>query len=73
MSKVTRYVKESYSELVTKVTWPSWEDLQSSTVIVGVASMVIALLVFAMDFVFGIRGTEDSVWRGVLGFFYELF
>jgi preprotein translocase subunit SecE len=73
MSKITNYVQESYSELVNKVTWPSTADLQSSTVIVAVASLVISLVIFAMDFIFGIRGTEDALWRGVLGFFYELF
>lgn len=73
MSKITNYVQESYSELVNKVTWPSWTDLQSSTVIVAVASLVISLVIFAMDFVFGIRGAEDALWRGILGFFYELF
>ena len=73
MSKITNYVQESYSELVNKVTWPSWSDLQSSTVIVAVASLLISLTIFAMDFVFGIRGGDDSLWRGILGFFYALF
>ena len=73
MSKITNYVQESYAELVNKVTWPSSSDLQSSTVIVAVASLLISLTIFGMDFVFGIRGSEDSLWRGILGFFYSLF
>jgi preprotein translocase subunit SecE len=49
MDKIKLYIKESYYELVNKVTWPSWEELQSSTVLVLVASIIIALVVFAMD------------------------
>ena len=32
------YVKESYNELVHKVTWPTFAQLQNSTVVVMVAS-----------------------------------
>ena len=51
MSKVTAYIKESYIELVEKVSWPSREDLQSSVIVVMVATLIIGLVVFAMDFV----------------------
>jgi preprotein translocase subunit SecE len=47
------YFKESYTELVHKVTWPTWADLQNSAVLVMVASLIIALIVAGMDFVFG--------------------
>ncbi len=43
------YLKEAYTELVEKVTWPSWSDLQSSAIIVMIASFIIALLVYIMD------------------------
>ncbi|MDX9810791.1 MAG: preprotein translocase subunit SecE [Bacteroidales bacterium] len=46
------YFKESYTELVHKVTWPTWSELQNSGVLVLVATLIIALLVSAMDFVF---------------------
>jgi len=49
VNKVTNYFKESYKELMEKVTWPSWSDLQQSTVIVLVATMLITLLVGVMD------------------------
>ena len=42
-------IKESYYELVNKVSWPSWPSLQSSTILVLVASLIIAFLVFLMD------------------------
>jgi preprotein translocase subunit SecE len=47
-----RYIKESYNELVHKVTWPTFPSLQSSAVLVMVASLIFALIIFAMDFVF---------------------
>ena len=42
MSKFGEYVKTSYDELVHKVSWPSFKELQSSAVVVAVASLVIA-------------------------------
>jgi preprotein translocase subunit SecE len=72
MSKIVNYVEESYQELVTKVSWPSWAELQNSTMIVSVASAMIAIMIFLMDFVLGING-GNSAWKGLLGFFYELF
>ena len=46
------YVKESYNELVNKVTWPTFSQLQSSTVVVMVASVIFAVVVLAMDLTF---------------------
>ena len=49
MAKVVQFVKESYEEMTQKVTWPTWGDLQSSAMLVLVASLVIAIVIFAMD------------------------
>ena len=46
------YVKESYNELVQKVSWPSFPQLQSSTVVVMVASAIFAIVVLLMDISF---------------------
>jgi len=73
MANIKTYVEESYNELVNKVSWPTWAELQNSTSIVAIASVIIALMIFVMDFAFGINGGDDTVWKGVLGFFYELF
>jgi preprotein translocase subunit SecE len=62
---------ETYNELMHNVTWPTWKELQSSSILVLVASAIIALLVFLMDYVFGIN-SDDSIWKGVLGFVYQL-
>jgi len=47
--KVTNYFKESYDELVHKVSWPNKSELASSAIVVLIASIIIALIVFAMD------------------------
>ncbi len=52
MSKFTNYLKESYAELTHKVTWPTWDKLQNSAVVVMVASVILAIIIFAMDFTF---------------------
>ena len=51
MNKITTYFKESYKELMEKVTWPTWTQLQQSTMIVIVATVVITALISGMDFV----------------------
>jgi preprotein translocase subunit SecE len=63
MSKVQAYFRDSYRELMEKVSWPSWQQLQQSTMIVLVATLVITGVVAVMDF------TSSSV----LKFVYSLF
>ncbi|MBK6938252.1 MAG: preprotein translocase subunit SecE [Chitinophagaceae bacterium] len=53
MNKIATYFKESYKELTEKVSWPTWPQLQQSTMIVLVATLVITFVVMAMDFVAG--------------------
>ncbi len=50
--KVANYCKESYDELVHKVSWPTRSELSSSAVVVLTASLLIALVVFLMDSAF---------------------
>ena len=52
LKKVVNYCKESYDELVHKVTWPSYKELTNTAVIVLSASVVIALVVFVIDTAF---------------------
>jgi preprotein translocase subunit SecE len=49
MNKVSTYFRESWKELVEKVTWPTWNELQQSTVIVLGATLVITAIVSLMD------------------------
>jgi len=61
--KLKLYIQEAYEELVHKVTWPTWKELQSSALIVMVASLIISLVVFVMDLSF----------RNIMEFIYGLF
>jgi len=63
MTKKESYIKSSYDELVKKVSWPSWSELQNSTIVVAIASIIIALIIYAMD----------SVFSNVLNVFYSFF
>jgi len=49
MNKIINYIREAIVELSTKVTWPKYAELQSSTVLVLVASIIFALVIFGMD------------------------
>ncbi|MFC2104722.1 preprotein translocase subunit SecE [Bacteroidota bacterium] len=50
--KIKLYFQEAFNELIHKVSWPSWSDLQSSALVVMVASLIIALIIFVMDYSF---------------------
>jgi preprotein translocase subunit SecE len=52
VKRIIGYLRESYNELVHKVTWPTWKELQNSALVVMVASLIFALIVFAMDTTF---------------------
>jgi preprotein translocase subunit SecE len=62
-NKFVAYLQESYDELMHKVSWPTWSELQGSAIVVSIASLIIALVVFLMD----------EVFRNVLVQFYKLF
>ena len=52
MKKVIRYFKESYSELVHKVSWTPVNELQSLAITLMVAPLIFAVVVLAMDLSF---------------------
>ena len=64
LMKLTNYFTEAYTELVQKVSWPTWSELRGSAVVVLVASLIIALLIFGIDVTF--RGFMKVVYS----FFY---
>jgi preprotein translocase subunit SecE len=61
MKKIREYIKECWEELLHKVSWPTWEELQSSTVIVMVAMVIIAFIIFVMD----------GGFQMIMNFFYK--
>ena len=62
--KLKAYIQDAYDELVHKVTWPTWKELQSSALVVMVASFIISLLIFVMDFSF------ENIMEFIYGLFY---
>lgn len=56
MESLKLYVRESYNELVNKVTWPNLPTLQQTTVVVIVGSIIFSLIIFVMD----------GVWKNFL-------
>lgn len=52
MKKVIAYIKDSYNELVHKVSWPTKSELSNSAVVVMFASLIIAVLIGVIDFGF---------------------
>ncbi|MBN1463446.1 MAG: preprotein translocase subunit SecE [Paludibacteraceae bacterium] len=61
--KLKLYIQDVYKELTEKVAWPTWAELQNSAVVVMIASLIIALVVFAMDFSF----------ENIMNFVYSIF
>ncbi len=49
MNKLKAFFQESYVEMRHKVSWPKYSDLQSSSVLVLVASLIFALLIGVID------------------------
>ncbi|MEZ0483070.1 preprotein translocase subunit SecE [Fibrella aquatica] len=52
MEKVTTFLKHSWEEVQHNVTWPKFSDLQASSSLVLIASLIFALLVGLIDYVF---------------------
>ena len=61
--KLKKFIVESVDELRNKVTWPKFSELQSSSVLVLVASLIFAIIIGAIDFVFD----------NIMGWFYNEF
>jgi len=53
MKGIRKYVLESWDELINKVTWPAWNQLQGSSILVLVATFLIAGIIYLMDSAFG--------------------
>ena len=59
------YIKDSYKELVEKVSWPSFSSLQSSAMLVMIASLIFAVIVLVMDRTF--EGSMDGIYGFLRG------
>ncbi|WP_207508071.1 preprotein translocase subunit SecE [Telluribacter humicola] len=63
MEKFTAFFKSSWEEITQHVTWPPFNELQSNTTLVLVGSLIFALVVGVMDFIF----------ENALNLFYQSF
>ncbi|HUH34685.1 MAG TPA: preprotein translocase subunit SecE [Moheibacter sp.] len=51
--KLKEYIKDSFYEFKDHVTWPAWASLQQDTIIVAIATVILALFLYAVDSLFG--------------------
>ena len=63
MLKIKIYIQDVYNELIHKVSWPTWTDLQSSAIVVGIASLIIAFIIYLMD----------TTFSNLMDFIYSMF
>ncbi|MFN0187566.1 MAG: preprotein translocase subunit SecE [Bacteroidia bacterium] len=63
MQKISAYIQDSYNELMNKVSWPTWAELQSSAIVVLVATLIFGCVIFLID----------AVFQGTLNVIYNLF
>lgn len=63
MEKIRAYIQDSYNELMNKVSWPTWNELQSSAIVVLVATLVFGMVIFLID----------AIFSGTLNVIYNLF
>jgi preprotein translocase subunit SecE len=63
MQRIRAYMQDSYNELMNKVSWPTWNELQSSSLVVLVATLLFGIVIFFIDMLF----------QGSLNLMYNLF
>ncbi|MDO5970953.1 preprotein translocase subunit SecE [Flavivirga aquimarina] len=62
MAGIVNYVKESFEELKNNVSWPTWSEAQSLTVLVAVFSILFSLAIWGVD----------TVFSKVVSYYFEL-
>lgn len=63
MNKFKAYIDDAYNELMHKVSWPTWSELQGSAMVVLVATLIFGIVIFLID----------AVFQGSLNLIYNLF
>ncbi|CAN5547120.1 preprotein translocase subunit SecE [soil metagenome] len=63
MQKIRAYVQDSYNELMHKVSWPTWSELQGSAIVVLVATLIFGVVIFLID----------ALFQGSLHLVYNMF
>ena len=62
MAGFVNYIKESFNELKTNVSWPTWAEAQNLTVLVAVFSIIFSLAIWGVD----------TVFSKVIGYYFDL-
>ncbi len=63
MRKFIAYLKDVYNEMIHKVTWPSFDELQMQALVVLVATVILAIVILVIDVSF----------KGLMNLIYSLF
>ncbi|MCF0235638.1 MAG: preprotein translocase subunit SecE [Bacteroidaceae bacterium] len=61
MNRIIQYCKDSYTELAHNTTWPTRQELSHNAIVVLIASILIALMVFM----------EDKLFEWIMNFVYQ--
>jgi preprotein translocase subunit SecE len=61
MAGIINYIKESFGELKNNVSWPTWAEAQSLTVLVAVFSIIFSLAIWGVD----------TVFSKIIGFYFD--
>lgn len=64
---LAEFLKGSYHEFIDKVEWPKWPDLQSSTIVVTISTILLSLFTFGVDSLFA------NAVKNILGMLINLF
>ncbi|MFD1614832.1 preprotein translocase subunit SecE [Gelatiniphilus marinus] len=62
MAGIVTYIRESFGELKNNVSWPTWAEAQSLTVLVAVFSIIFSLAIWGVDTVFSKVITAYFQW-----------
>ena len=65
MNKITTYFEEAYDELMHKVTWPTWGELQDSAVVVLITAVIISVAVLIIDITF--KAGTTQLYKIIIG------
>ena len=54
MEKLRLLWHNTIDELMNKVSWPSWDELRTSTIIVLVAALIFGVIIYSIATAFGL-------------------
>jgi len=63
MNKVVNFIKGSVDEMTNHVTWSKYSELQSSTILVIIASLVFAMVIGLVDYLF--KNGMQSIYQSI--------